>query len=93
MYIRKTEDEFEIQGNYGFGYEMVTTETNRKDAREQIETYRASEPGIPFRWVKKRVKIDEVSADLIRAVDNLRKSLKGEASNFKVTETSVSFDI
>ena len=56
-YNRKTEDEFEIQGCYSAGWEMVTTETNRQAARDQIKTYRENEPGIPFRFIKKRVKI------------------------------------
>lgn len=57
-YIRKTEDEYEILGDYGQGWELVTTETNRKDARETVKTYRANEPGVPFKWKKRRVKID-----------------------------------
>lgn len=56
-YKRKTEDEFEIQGNYGQGWEMVTTEITRQLARDQIKTYRMNEPGIAFRFVKKRVAI------------------------------------
>jgi hypothetical protein len=58
---RKTEDEFEIQGNYGEGFECVTTEETWKAARGTVKTYRKNEPRIPFRVVKKRVKI--VSAD------------------------------
>jgi hypothetical protein len=57
MYIRKTEDEFEILGNYGFGFEMVTTETTWRKAKEQIILYRQNEPGIAFKIVKKRVRI------------------------------------
>ena len=57
-YIRKTEDEFEIQGDYGQGWEMVTTETTRALARDQIKTYRMNEPGVPFRFIKKRVPIE-----------------------------------
>lgn len=58
MYTRKTEDEWEIQGNYGQGWECVTTEVSRQLARDNIKLYRQNEPGIPFRWVKKRVKIE-----------------------------------
>lgn len=62
-YVRKTRDEFEVQGNYGYGhgFEMVTTEETRKDAKEQLKCYRENEPGIPFRIVRKRVKLQEVS--------------------------------
>jgi len=58
MYIRKTTDEFEIQGNYGdtYGFEMVATEDNWKQAKQTIKEYRENEIGISFRIVKKRVK-------------------------------------
>ena len=57
MYKRKTEDEFEIQGYYGQGWECVTTETTRQLVRDQIKLYRQNEPGIAFRFIKKRVPI------------------------------------
>lgn len=56
-YIRKTYDEWEIQGNYSGNWECETTEDNRKSAREQLKCYRDNVPGIGFRVVKKRVKI------------------------------------
>jgi hypothetical protein len=56
-YKRKTEDEYEIQGDYGQGWEMVTTETNRSDVKANIKCYREGEPNICFRIVKKRVPI------------------------------------
>jgi hypothetical protein len=55
-YVRKTVDEYEIQGNYGYGYEVVTTEETWKQAKEQIKCYREHEKGVAFRIVKKRVK-------------------------------------
>ena len=60
-YVRKTMDEFEIQGYYGhqYGFEMVTTEGTRKAAKEQVRCYRENEPGIPFRIVKNRVKRED----------------------------------
>lgn len=56
--MRKTEDEYEVQGNYGYGhgFECVTAETSFKEARERLKEYRENEPGFPFRIVKKRVK-------------------------------------
>lgn len=56
-YTRKTIDEYEIQGNYGYGqgFECVTTEETWKAAKEQLKCYRENEPGIPFKIVKKRV--------------------------------------
>jgi hypothetical protein len=55
-----TDYEFEIQGNYGQGWEMVTTETTRPEANEQLACYRENEPGTPFRV--KRVKADTPDA-------------------------------
>lgn len=57
-YKRKTEDEFEIQGFYKHGWECVTTEVTRREARAQLKCYRANEPGVPFRLVSKRVPIN-----------------------------------
>jgi hypothetical protein len=61
-YTRKTQDEFEIQGNYGYGhgFECVTTEETYSAAKQQIRTYRENEIGVPFRIVKKRVKLQTV---------------------------------
>jgi hypothetical protein len=36
--------EFEIQGNYGYGWEMVTTEETIEDARKQVKCYNENEP-------------------------------------------------
>lgn len=46
--------DYEVQGDYGQGWEMVTTEDNPRAAKESLRTYRENEPGIPFRT--KRVK-------------------------------------
>lgn len=60
-YVRKTEDEFDIEGNYGFGFELVTCETSRGVARDTLKAYRANEPGTPFRIRKHRVPIGRKS--------------------------------
>ena len=56
-YVRKTITEFDIEANYGQGFEMVTCETTWGDAVKMKRTYRDNEPGVPFRikphWVKK----------------------------------------
>ena len=56
-YIRKTRDEWEIQGNYGQGWECVNTETSQQDAKRSLGEYRSNEPYL-FKVVKKRVKIE-----------------------------------
>lgn len=57
--VRKTVDEFCIMGNYGYGHgwEEVTSEDTRKLGLEQLKCYRENEPGVPFKMIKKRVKI------------------------------------
>lgn len=40
--------EYEIQGNYGYGWDALTTEENLKEARKQLVTYSNNE-NIPLR--------------------------------------------
>lgn len=60
-YKRKTEDEYQIQGKYQFGWETVTTEETWSAAKAQVKCYRENEPGTAFRIVCKRVKKQPVS--------------------------------
>lgn len=58
-YIRKTEDEYEIQSyTPQGGWELATIEVTRRDAREQLKCYRENEPGTAHRIVKKQVPIN-----------------------------------
>ena len=57
-YTRKTADEFEVQGYYNGGWEMVTTEVTRKEARENLRAYRENESNTAFKIVKKRVPVE-----------------------------------
>ena len=41
--------EYEVQGNYGQGWEMLTTEATPEDAAEQLATYDREEPQYPHR--------------------------------------------
>jgi hypothetical protein len=54
-YTRKTRDEWTIYGNYGNGWEEVTTETSHSEARERLKEYRDNEPEYPHKIVKHRV--------------------------------------
>lgn len=58
-YKRKTKDVYEIQGYYGHGHgwETLTTEDTRKEAREMLRCYNENEPQYPHRIKTKRVKI------------------------------------
>lgn len=58
MYKRKTRDEWQVVGNYGYGhgYECVDTLDTRSAAKESFRLYRENERGVSFKIVKKRVK-------------------------------------
>lgn len=58
-YKRKTQDVWEIQGNYGYGHgwECVTSETSYSEAIQRLKEYRENEQGVPFRIIKKRERI------------------------------------
>lgn len=58
-YIRKTRDVYEVQQWTGkqYGWEAVTAETTRKEAKERLREYRENQPQYPARLVVKREKI------------------------------------
>ena len=47
-YKRKTEAEYEILGDYGYGdgLEIVCSESSWEDARNTLKEYRENEPGL-----------------------------------------------
>jgi hypothetical protein len=53
---RKTEDVWTVQGNYGQGWEDLTSETTRAEAKQRLKEYRDNEPGVSHRLVKQRLK-------------------------------------
>ena len=59
--------EFEVQGDYGQGWEMVTTEETKEAADEQKRTYDENEPGTPHRVkrveARRKVAAEEVPDD------------------------------
>ena len=57
MYVRKTKDVYEVQGNYGYGWDFLTEEETAKEARAQKRCYDENEP-YPHRIVKRRVRIE-----------------------------------
>lgn len=40
---------FEVMGDYGQGWEMVTSEDSRVEAFERMREYEQNEPGVPFK--------------------------------------------
>ena len=58
-YIRKTRDEWEILGNYGYGWDVECTEATAREARERLREYRDNGTGV-YRLVKRRVTLREL---------------------------------
>ena len=56
-YVRTTEDEFQIHGNYGQGFEELTCEKTWEEAKQCVKDYRENEPGVPFKIITKQIKI------------------------------------
>ena len=59
-YVRKTEDQWHTQGNYGCGWETVTIDDNKQDAMQMLRDYNENEPQYPHRVIKKRVRKERV---------------------------------
>jgi hypothetical protein len=58
-YIRKTRDEYELQGHYGVhGWECLCAEDSYYEARQRLKEYRENEGG-QYRIVCKRVRLEE----------------------------------
>ena len=53
--VKQATYEYEVQGNYGFGWERLTTEENRADAERQLHCYNENEPGTAHRIRRIRV--------------------------------------
>jgi hypothetical protein len=53
-YLRKTVDEHEVLANYGWGWEVVTTETTRQGLRARLKEYRENEPNVQFKTITRR---------------------------------------
>jgi hypothetical protein len=63
-YVRKTRDVWEVQGNYGQGWECVTAEDTWKEARERVREYRENEPQYPHQVKLVRERIKQISSFL-----------------------------
>jgi hypothetical protein len=44
--------EYDILGDYGSGWELVTCEETRTEALRALGEYRENEPGVPFTYKK-----------------------------------------
>ena len=41
--------EYRLEGNYGYGWDLLTTESSYQEARAQLRTYAANEPATRLR--------------------------------------------
>ena len=57
-YVRKTYDEWHVQGYYGreYGWETVCIATSLAEAKRDLKDYRENEPQYPHRVIKRRIK-------------------------------------
>lgn len=61
MYVRKTEDVWVLEGNYGCGWEYILEEDTRKEGMARLREYRENQPQYPVRLAKKRVKKEKTA--------------------------------
>ena len=52
-----TKTEFMVQGAYGQGWEDLTSEDNRPEARERLREYKENELSYDHRLITRRVKV------------------------------------
>lgn len=62
-YKRKTCDEYQLWGNWGYGWDYILAESSLKEAREQMRCYRKNDARADYRIIKKRIKLTEVDND------------------------------
>ncbi len=55
-YKRKTYDEYQLMGNWGYGWDYVLSENSFKGARQQLRCYIENDPSAEYKIVKKRIK-------------------------------------
>jgi len=59
--VRKTEDEWRIMANNGYGWEEVNCENTRVDGRRSLKEYRENDKTSSYKMIKVRVKKEVVA--------------------------------
>lgn len=57
--IKKYVTEYTVQGNYGNGWEDLTTSEKYKEAKDDLKSYRLNESKIVFKIIKRKVISEE----------------------------------
>ncbi len=60
-YTRKTQDEWQMWSNYGYGWEHEISEDTWKEIRDRLKEYRANCPQGSFRAKKVRIQIEQAA--------------------------------
>lgn len=55
-YVRKTRDKWDIETNYGYGWEVENTEYTREEAKRSLKEYRENTNAM-VRCIKRRERI------------------------------------
>lgn len=55
MYKRKTHDEYQLQANYGYGWDLLVCGASFKQIKQTLKEYKENEKAA-FRIIKKRIK-------------------------------------
>ena len=58
-YVRKTHDEWWVQGDFGWGWEDVCHGEDYGDARRLLHEYRVNDRRVEYRLKKRRVRNDD----------------------------------
>lgn len=75
LYDRKTIDEYQIQGDYGLGWECDTVESTMKEARATLKDYRKN-CAFPLRIKRCLIKLDEVKDSKYTKYETLKNFRK-----------------
>lgn len=59
-YIRKTRDTWNLLGNYGYGFDLLTSEISRKEINNRLKEYRQNAPNGIYKIEKKREKYNQI---------------------------------
>ena len=61
MSARKTRDEWQVWGNYGYGWDCENTENTRADGLRSLREYRENGGG-SYELRKRRIRLDDTRA-------------------------------
>lgn len=88
--LRKTVDYYELLGDYGKGWEVISGDHNLKNVKDDLKSYRDNEGG-KYKIVKKRKKLQEgvtdfpADSDMLQMFDEAIKRLEAARRGLGIT--------